>query len=73
MDAVERKIKELIENADVVIHSEPVETKTETINDKIRMIVNEYGLKCHDIYSHKIDNEIYNILKYHKYSFLILL
>lgn len=62
MDNVERKINELIPNADVVIHSEPVETKNETINDKIRMIVNEYGLKCHDIFSHKIDNEIYSEL-----------
>lgn len=62
MDNVERKINELIPNADVVIHSEPVETKSETINDKIRMIVNEYGLKCHDIFSHKIDNEIYSEL-----------
>ncbi|MBK8553909.1 MAG: cation transporter [Ignavibacteria bacterium] len=62
MDSVEKKITELIENADVVIHSEPVETKNETINDKIRMTVNEYGLKCHDIYSHKIDNEIYSEL-----------
>ncbi len=62
MDSVEKKINELIENADVVIHSEPVETKSETINDKIRMIVNEFGLKCHDIFSHKIDNEIYSEL-----------
>jgi len=62
MDGVERKIHELIENADVVIHSEPVETNSETINDKIRMIVNDYGMKCHDIYSHKIDNEIYSEL-----------
>lgn len=62
MDSVERKINQLINNADVVIHSEPVETKEETINDKIRMIVNDFGLKCHDIYSHKIDNEIYSEL-----------
>ena len=62
MDSVERKIMEIIPNADVVIHSEPVETKDESINDKIRMIVNDYGLKSHDIYSHKINNEIYSEL-----------
>ncbi|MDQ3194366.1 MAG: cation-efflux pump [Bacteroidota bacterium] len=62
MDSVERKIHQLLDNADVVIHSEPVETREETINDKIRMIVNNFGLKCHDIYSHKIDNEIYSEL-----------
>jgi cation diffusion facilitator family transporter len=62
MDSLERKIMQIIPNADVVIHSEPVETKKETINDKIRMIVNDYGLKSHDIYSHKINNEIYSEL-----------
>ena len=62
MDNVERKINEIIPNADIVIHSEPVETKNETINDKIRMIVNDFGLKCHDIFSHKIANEIYSEL-----------
>ncbi|MBS1550807.1 MAG: cation-efflux pump [Bacteroidetes bacterium] len=62
MDNVERKINEIIPEADIVIHSEPVETKTETINDKIRMIVNDFGLKCHDIFSHRISNEIYSEL-----------
>ena len=58
MDAVERRLHQLIENADIVIHSEPVETDKETINDKIKMIVNSYGMKCHDVFSHKIGNEI---------------
>jgi len=58
MDAVERRLNQLIDNADIVIHSEPVETDKETINDKIKMIVNSYGLKCHDIFSHKIGTDI---------------
>lgn len=62
MDIVEKKIYTIIPEADIVIHSEPVETKNETINDKIRMIVNEFGLKCHDIFSHRINNEIYSEL-----------
>ncbi|HMS64323.1 MAG TPA: cation-efflux pump [Ignavibacteria bacterium] len=62
MDNVEKKINGITTNADIVIHSEPVETKDETINDKIRMIVSEFGLKCHDIFSHKISNEIYSEL-----------
>jgi len=62
MDAVERRLNQLIDNADIVIHSEPVETDKETINDKIKMIVNSYGLKCHDIFSHKIGNEIFSEL-----------
>ncbi|MBV6479347.1 MAG: Ferrous-iron efflux pump FieF [Ignavibacteria bacterium] len=62
MDNVEKKIMEIIPDADIVIHSEPVETKDETINDKIRIIVSECGYKCHDIFSHKISNEIYSEL-----------
>lgn len=62
MDSVERRIKELAPNSDIVIHSEPIETENETINDKIRMIVNNEGFKCHDIFSHKIDSNIYSEL-----------
>ena len=62
MDNVEKKIKEISPGADVVIHSEPVKTKAETINEKIRMIVNDFDLKCHDIFSHKIKNEIFTEL-----------
>lgn len=62
MDSVERNVREIVPNSDVVIHSEPVITKNETINDKIRMIVSEAGFKCHDIFSHRIDDEIYSEL-----------
>lgn len=62
MDSVEKKISELVPGGDAVIHSEPVITGNETINDKIRMIVAGEGFKCHDIFSHRIDNEIYSEL-----------
>lgn len=62
MDSVERKISELAPDSDIVIHSEPTETQNETINDKIRMIVNNEGFKCHDIFSNKIGVEIYSEL-----------
>ncbi len=58
MDAVERRLHQIIDNADIVIHSEPIETDKETINDKIKMIVNSFGMKSHDVFSHKIGNEI---------------
>ncbi len=61
-DAVERNIKEIAPNADIIIHAEPIETDKETINDKIKMIVNEFGMRSHDIFSHKIDNEIFTEL-----------
>jgi cation diffusion facilitator family transporter len=62
MDSVERRINELAPGADIVIHSEPTETENETINDKIRLIVNNEGFKCHDIFSHKIESDIYSEL-----------
>ncbi len=57
-DALEKKISDEFENSDVIIHTEPVETSDETINDKIRLIVNKEGYKCHDIMSNKIQDKI---------------
>jgi len=62
LDVVEKTIKDVIPNADIVIHSEPIETESETINEKIRMAVTEEGFKCHDIFSHKIGDEIFTEL-----------
>lgn len=62
MDSVERKINEIVPDSDIVIHSEPIITESESINDKIRMIVSDSGHKSHDIFSHKINNEIYSEL-----------
>lgn len=61
-EALEKKILEVAPLADIVIHSEPIVTESETINDKIRMIVNEFGFQCHDIFSHKIDKNIFTEL-----------
>jgi len=62
MDMAERLIKESFPNTDVVIHSEPIETESETLNEKIRMVVNDSGFKCHDIFSHRIKDEIFSEL-----------
>lgn len=62
MDMAERQIKESFPNVDVVIHSEPIETESETLNEKIRMVVNDSGFKCHDIFSHRIKEEIFSEL-----------
>ncbi len=62
LNVVERRILDIAPGADIVIHPEPVETKDETINDKVKMLVNEAGYKCHDIFSHKIGNEIFTEL-----------
>jgi len=62
IDKVETGINSIIPGSDVVIHFEPIETDKETINEKIRLIVNEMGFKCHDIFSHKIGSEIFSEL-----------
>jgi cation diffusion facilitator family transporter len=45
MDAVEKVIHGINENADVVVHAEPFEAKDESIIDKIRMLVINKGLR----------------------------
>lgn len=62
MDTAEKEIKQIAPDADIIIHSEPIETREETLNEKIRMIVNDKGFKCHDIFSHKIGTEIFSEL-----------
>jgi cation diffusion facilitator family transporter len=57
-DVAEKLIKSLYPNADTVIHSEPIETKDETLNDKVRLVVSDSGFKCHDIFSHRIGEDI---------------
>jgi cation diffusion facilitator family transporter len=63
MDEVEDTIKEIKPNSDVTIHSEPLETENETLVDKARLIVTSSGLKCHDIFTYKVDDK--NILELH--------
>ncbi len=62
MDLAEKSVKNAFPNADVVIHSEPVETENETLNEKIRLIVTDSGFKCHDIFSHRIEGDIFSEL-----------
>ncbi|MBN1633736.1 MAG: cation diffusion facilitator family transporter [Ignavibacteria bacterium] len=57
-EKIEDKIKKIAENADIILHTEPVESKDETINDKIRIIVNNSGYRCHDIFTYKYKNRI---------------
>jgi cation diffusion facilitator family transporter len=53
MDAVEKAVHKVHENADVVVHAEPFEAKDETIIDKIRMMVLDKGLRApHNIEVH---------------------
>lgn len=62
MDIAEKAVKDVYPNSDVVIHSEPVETENETLNEKIKMIVTDSGFKCHDIFSHRINGNIFTEL-----------
>lgn len=53
-EEVENKIAEIVKNADVIIHMEPQETDDESIIDKIRMIVIQEGLACHNVRAQNI-------------------
>jgi cation diffusion facilitator family transporter len=55
-DEIEDRIARLVPNADIVIHMEPEETEDESIIDKIRMIVIQEGLACHNVRAQKIRN-----------------
>lgn len=59
VNEIENKIKEKYPNSDIVIHTEPVETQDETLNDKIRLLINKEGYKCHDLYTHKINDKFF--------------
>jgi cation diffusion facilitator family transporter len=62
IDILESKLESLIPNSDFVIHSEPIETNKESLNEKVRILVNDMGYKCHDIFSHRIDGRIFTEL-----------
>ena len=56
MDAVERAVRAIHDNCDVVVHAEPLESSDESAVDKVRMIVLESGLRePHNLEVHLID------------------
>lgn len=60
MDSIERSVRALHSNADIIVHAEPFETKDETIIDKIRMIVMDKGLRApHNIEVHLTDGKYF--------------
>jgi cation diffusion facilitator family transporter len=58
-DEVENKISEIVRNADILIHMEPYETADESLLDKIRMIVIEENLVCHNVRAQKVNSDYY--------------
>ena len=59
MDEVEKRILKIKNNSDITIHAEPFETKSESLMDKTRLIVNRNGLKCHDIFTYLLGDKNY--------------
>lgn len=60
MDNIEKAILKAHSNIDVVVHAEPVESADETIIDKIRMIVQNLGLRApHNLEVHLIDGKYF--------------
>jgi len=57
MNLIEERIKEIIPNVDIVIHSEPVETSDETVLDKIKMLLIESKASAHNIEVQRISDK----------------
>ena len=54
---VETKIHEILPNADVMIHPEPVETPDETVVDKVKLMMAMKGLTAHDVQAFQTDGQ----------------
>jgi divalent metal cation (Fe/Co/Zn/Cd) transporter len=60
MDNIEKAVHADHANVDVIIHAEPVESQDETITDKIRMIVQNLGLRApHNLEVHLINGKFF--------------
>lgn len=60
MDNVERTIRALHPNADVVVHAEPFTSVDETVVDKVRMIVLKKGLRApHNLEVQNVDGRYF--------------
>ena len=60
MDNIEKGVLRVHSNIDVVVHAEPVESADETVIDKIRMIVQNLGLRApHNLEAHLIDGKYF--------------
>jgi len=57
MNLIEERIKEIIPNVDIVIHSEPVETSDETVLDKIKMLLIESKASAHNIEVQRVNDK----------------
>lgn len=56
MDRIEKAIHEKHNDADIVVHAEPCESREETISDKVRMIVVARGMRVpHNLEVHHIN------------------
>lgn len=49
MDEIERKVKKIRHDADVVVHAEPVQTDLESVVDKVRLSADSSLTNIHDI------------------------
>jgi len=55
--AVEERICSIFPNADILIHPEPIALETESVADKVRMIVLGAGLTAHHIAIHNVNGQ----------------
>jgi cation diffusion facilitator family transporter len=56
---VEKQIETMLPNIDVVIHAEPLATEDESITDKVKVIVANYGMSPHEIEVNRLNGTQY--------------
>lgn len=54
-EAIEDAVNQIVPDADVVVHTEPVASPTESAADQIRYLARAQGVRVHDVHVHYID------------------
>jgi cation diffusion facilitator family transporter len=55
--AVEKRVQQIVKNADVVVHVKPTVLKDETITEQIQIIATNFGVSVHDISIHTVKDK----------------
>jgi divalent metal cation (Fe/Co/Zn/Cd) transporter len=56
-EGVEQAVRQLVPDADVVVHTEPVVSATESAADQIRFIARQQGVRVHDVHVHYVNTQ----------------
>ncbi len=57
MDEVEERIRDVVPDASVVVHAEPLRTADESLGDAIRLVASRHAAGAHDIFIYDADGK----------------